>query len=137
MQVAMTSRRSIVATLFVVTTIALVIFATMRRHTIDKHDLADLWGCYSIEGRPLFTLGPDALTTPATRVAFTARQGRRNAYLDLARPMSLTRRVETLSFDPSPEPTGPLEVHRSTPRALLLPSASGPPILALRSECSN
>lgn len=120
---------------FVVAVIGLIVFATFRSHPIAKRDVADLWGCYAIAGESLFTLTADALATPTARTAFTARQGRRSTYLDLASPMRLAKHGAVLSFDPSPEPTGPIEVHRSTPRALLLRSASGPPILALRSEC--
>ena len=129
------SRGKLLATVFVIAAIVLIVFATFRSHTIDKRDVADLWGCDSIEGKPLFTLTADVLATPTARTAFIARQGRRSTYLDLASPMRLVKHGASLTFDPSPEPTGPIEAHRSTPRALLLPSASGPPILALRSEC--
>ena len=132
---ATTTRNALIATPLVMAAIALILFSTLRSHTIDKRDLADLWGCYSVEGKPLFTLTPDALVTPIARLVFTARQGRRKAYLDLASPMRLTQRNGVMVFDRSPQPTGPIEVHRSSPRALLLPSEQGVPIEAFRSEC--
>ena len=132
---ATTTRAALIATPFVLLAIGLIVASIIRGHPIDKRDLADLYGCYTIENQQLFRLTPDALVTPLEAVTFTARQGKYHAYLDLARPMRLVRRGAMLSFDPSPEPTGPTEVCQSTPRALLLPSASGPPILALRSEC--
>jgi hypothetical protein len=130
-----TARRPLLATLFVLAAIALILVSLLRGHPIDKRDLGDLYGCYSVEGRTLFRLTPDALVSPTSKIAFTAHQGRRHAYLDLASPMRLAHRGDVQTFDPAPEPTGPIEVRRSTPRALLLPSDAGPPIEAIRTEC--
>lgn len=129
--------KPVLVTLFVLVTIGLILFATVRPHTIDQRDLADLWGCYSINGRLQFKLAPDALVTPTSRVAFAARQGRRKAYLDLATPMHLAIRNGVATFEPAPEPTGPIEVHRSSPPGLLLPSERGAPIEVIRTECRS
>ena len=128
-------RGKFLVTGFVLFAIGLIIASLIRGHPIDKRDLGDLYGCYTVDKHQLFRLTPDALVTPDRALAFTAHQGKYHAYLDLFRPMRLTQHGTAVSFDLSPEPTGPIEVHRSTLRALLLPSASGPPILALRSEC--
>ena len=127
------------ATIFTIFAMALIIFALVRGHPIDKRDLGDLYGCYVVDGQPLFRLTPDALVTVTSTsvrsVAFTARQGRFKAYLDLASPMRVVHRGAALSFGPGPEPTIPIEVYRGSPRAMLLQSDTGPPIRAIQTEC--
>ena len=130
-----TTRAALIATPLVLLAIGLIAWSIIRGHPIDKRDLGDLYGCYAADNQQLFRLTPEALITPTQSVAFTARKGKYYAYLDLARPMRLVKHGAALSFDSSPEPTGPIEVHRRTPRALLLPSAEGPPLEVPRSEC--
>ncbi len=127
------------ATLLTIFAIALIAFAVVRGHPIDKRDLGDLYGCYGVDAQTLFRLTPDALvavtSTSDRAVAFTARQGRYNAYLDLASPMRVVHRGTVLAFGPGPEPAVPIEVYRGSPRALLLQSDAGPPIKAIQTEC--
>lgn len=129
----------LLAILFAMFAIGLIIFSLVRGHPIDKRDLGDLYGCYVVDGQTLFRLTPDALVTlkitSVRTVAFTARQGRFNAYLDLASPMRVVHRGAALSFGPGPEPVVPIEVYRSSPRAMLLQSDASPPIKAIRTEC--
>ena len=129
------SKGKLLATVFVLVAIALIVGSMLRGHPIDKRDLGDLYGCYVVDNQQLFRLTPDAVVTPTRSVPFTARQGRRYAYLDLASPMRVVHRGGALSFEPGPEPAVTIEVYRGSPRALLLQSDVGPPIEAIRTEC--
>ena len=135
MAMTTTSKGKLLATVFALVAIGLIIFTMVRGKPIDKRDLGDLYGCYVIDDQQLFRLTPDAFVTPTRSVAFTAHQGRRYAYLDLASPMRVVHRGGALSFEPGPEPVVTIEVYRGTPRALLLRSDAGPPIEAIRTEC--
>ncbi len=126
---------TLVATIFAVFAIGLIVFATLRSRTIDKRDLGDLYGCYVVDGQTLFRLTPDALVAPKAAVAFTARQGRYNAYLDLAKPMRVVHSDTALSFEVAPEPAVPIIVYRNSPRALLLQNDAGSPVKATRTDC--
>ena len=132
-------RPNLFATLLAIFAVGLVMFTFVRGHPIDKRDLGDLYGCYAVEGQTLFRLTQDEFVTPTTTsargVAFTARQGRFKAYLDLAIPMRVVHRGAELSFGPGPGAAIPIEVYRGSPRAMLLQSESGPPLKAIRTEC--
>ena len=125
----------LLATVFALVAIGLIVGSMVRGHPIDKRDLGDLYGCYVVDDQQLFRLTPDAFVTPTRSVPFTARQGRRYAYLDLASPMRVVHRGGALSFEPGPEPAVTIEVYRGSPRALLLQRDVGPPLKAIRTEC--
>ncbi len=135
MAMSTTTTGKLLATVLALFAIGMIVVSLVRGHPIDKRDLGDLSGCYVVDGQQLFRLTPDALVTPTRSVSFTARQGRRHAYLDLAAPMRVVHRGGASSFDPGPEPAVTIEVYRGTPRALLLQSDVGPPLKAIRTEC--
>jgi hypothetical protein len=135
MAMTTTSKGKLLATVFALVAIGLIVGSMVRGHPIDKRDLGDLYGCYVVDNQQLFRLTPDAVVTPTRSVPFTARQGRRYAYLDLASPMRVVHRGGALSFEPGPEPAVTIEVYRGSPRALLLQRDVGPPLKAIRTEC--
>jgi hypothetical protein len=135
MAMTTTSKGKLLATVFALVAIGLIVGSMVRGHPIDKRDLGDLYGCYVVDNQQLFRLTPDAVVTPTRSVPFTARQGRRYAYLDPASPMRVVHRGGALSFEPGPEPAVTIEVYRGSPRALLLQSDVGPPLKAIRTEC--
>lgn len=121
--------------------IGLIVISLIRGHPIDKQDLSDLYGCYTVEGQTLFRLTSDSfvpLTIPPIHmVAFTARQGRFHAYLDPASPIGVVHRGASVTLRPRPGPVVPIEVHRGSPRALLMQSDTGVPVKAVKSGCRN
>ena len=127
------------AGLFTMIAIGLIISSMVRGHPIDKRDLGDVYGCYAIDGQTLFRLTPNgfvAIKTPSGgTVAFTARQGRYHAYLDVARSLRVVHRGTALSFELGPEPAMAIEVYRGSPRTLLLQSDTGPQMKAIRTQC--
>ena len=135
MVMATTITGKLLATVFALVAIGLMVGSMVRGHPIDKRDLGDLYGCYVFDNQQLFRLTPNAFVTPTRSVPFTARQGRRYAYLDLASPMRVVHRGGALLFEPGPEPAVTIEVYRGSPRALLLQRDVGPPLKAIRTKC--
>ena len=135
MAMSTTITGKLLATVLALFVAAMIVVSLVRGHPIDKRNLGDLYGCYVVDDQQLFRLTPDAFVTPTRSVPFTARQGRRYAYLDLASPMRVVHRGGALSFEPGPEPAVTIEVYRGSPRALLLQSDVGPPLKAIRTEC--
>ena len=135
MAMSTTITGKLLATVLALFVAAMIVVSLVRGHPIDKRNLGDLYGCYVVDYQQLFRLTPDAFVTPTRSVSFTARQGRRYAYLDLASPMRVVHRGGALSFEPGPEPAVTIEVYRGSPRALLLQSDVGPPLKAIRTEC--
>ena len=134
-------RSKMAAILISALAIGLIVISLIRGHPIEKQDLTDLYGCYTVEGQTVFRLTPDAfvpLTTASIHsVTFTARQGRFHAYLDPASAIEVVHRGASVTVEPRPVPIVPIEVHRGSPRALLMQSDTGVPIEAIRSVCPN
>ena len=134
-------RSKMAAMLILALAIGLIVSSLIRGHPIRKQDLTDLYGCYTVEGQTVFSLTPDAFVpmtaTSIHSVKFTARQGRFHAYLDPASAIGVVHQGASVTVEARPGPVVPIEVHRGSPRALLMQSDTGVPIKAIRSVCPN
>jgi len=127
--------RAAIGTVIVLAAIGSITISIVRGHPIASRDMADLWGCYAVDGRELFRLGPDGIGGGATRTPIAGRQGRFHPYLDPARPLWLAHREGGLALEVTDSPAGPIEVRRHAVPSLWVPSDRGGPIEAIRSPC--